>query len=240
MSETSVSTTWQFSWVMRSRKFCRYSMILRAAIQSHFSLAEAKNLRRMDTWSVCESLTPVLSNLAQDPDVLSDDDFAVIEQFVVYLYDRGNDDLIVNAARKNLFFRKGRTIENIPPTQAALLQHLLRSMYQANCWQQMCVKLQKLLNPGTFEWECIDEKWTPLWTKLPKVADSSRILVKCGCKKGYKETVNAGRQYWIGLLYVTVAKAVIRIQNVNPFIRLEYIVGYFTRDIFLHIYMQWL
>ena len=61
----------------------------------------------MDTWSVCESLTPVLSNLAQDPDVLSDDDFAVIQQFVVYLCDRTSDDLTVNAARKNLFCKKG-------------------------------------------------------------------------------------------------------------------------------------
>ena len=73
----------------------------------------------VDTWSVYESLTSVLSNLAQDPDVLSDDDFSVMEQFVVYLYDRTSDDLTVNAARKNLFCKKGHTIENIPPTQAA-------------------------------------------------------------------------------------------------------------------------
>ena len=101
-------------------------MLLRAVIQSHFSLAEAKNLQ----WSVYESLTPVLSNLAQDPDVLSDDDVAIIEQFVVHLYERTSDDLTVNAARKNLFCKKGPTTENILPTQAALLQHLLRSMYQ--------------------------------------------------------------------------------------------------------------
>ena len=134
----------------------------------------------MNTWPVYESLTPVLSNPAKDPDALSDDDFAVIEQFVVY---RTSDDLTVNAARNNLFCKKGCAIENILPTQAALLQHLLRSMYPANCWLQMCVKSQKLLDPGSFGWECIDGKWTPLWTKLPKVADSSRILVKCGCKK---------------------------------------------------------
>ena len=52
----------------------------------------------MNTWSVYENLTLVLSNLAQDLDVLSDDDFAFIEQFVVYLYDRTSDDLTVNAA----------------------------------------------------------------------------------------------------------------------------------------------
>ena len=30
------------------------------------------------------------------------------------------------------------------------------------------------------------QKWILLWTTFPKVADSSRILVKCGCKKGCK------------------------------------------------------
>ena len=41
------------------------------------------NKSAMDAWSVYESLTPVISNLAQDPNVLSNDDFAVIEQLVV-------------------------------------------------------------------------------------------------------------------------------------------------------------
>ena len=80
-------------------------MLLRAAIQSHFFAGRGKK-SAMDTWSVYESLTPVLSNLAQDPYVPSDDDFAVLEQFVVYLYDRTSDDLRVNAARKNLFCKK--------------------------------------------------------------------------------------------------------------------------------------
>ena len=59
-------------------------------------------------------------------------------------------------------------------------------------------------------------------------------------KKAANETVNAGRQYWIVQLYVIVVEAVIRIQNVNPLVRLKYIVGYFTRYISFHIYMQWL
>ena len=71
-------------------------MLLQAAIQSFFA-GRCKKYA-MNTWSVYENLTLVLSNLAQDLDVLSDDDFAFIEQFVVYLYDRTSDDLTVNAA----------------------------------------------------------------------------------------------------------------------------------------------
>ena len=69
----------------------------------------------MDTWPVHESLNPLLSNLAQDPDVLSDDDFAVIKQFVVYLYDRTCDDLTINAARKNLFYKQMHNFYTYPP-----------------------------------------------------------------------------------------------------------------------------
>ena len=60
----------------------------------------------MDTWSVYESLIPVLSNLAQDPDVLPDDDVAVIEQFVVYLCERTSDDLTVIMLPERTYFAK--------------------------------------------------------------------------------------------------------------------------------------
>ena len=39
-----------------------------------------------------------------------------------------------NAARRKLFAQVNRTIENIPPTKAALCQHILRSMIQASKW----------------------------------------------------------------------------------------------------------
>ena len=53
-------------------------MLLRAAIKSHFFAGRGKK-SAMDTWSIYESLTPVVSNLAHDLYVLPDDDFAVIE-----------------------------------------------------------------------------------------------------------------------------------------------------------------
>eukprot|EP00057_Strongylocentrotus_purpuratus_P011657 XP_011666131.1 PREDICTED: protein NLRC5-like [Strongylocentrotus purpuratus] len=46
----------------------------------------------------------------------------------------------VKDARKHLFALKSRNLENIPPTQAALKQHIKRTCYQANCWNQTLAK----------------------------------------------------------------------------------------------------
>ena len=37
----------------------------------------------------------------------------------------------MNEARQELFSKKSRAVEKIPPTQAALLQHTKRAAYQA-------------------------------------------------------------------------------------------------------------
>ena len=50
---------------------------------------------------------------------------AVLERFVVLLYDRTSVLLQVNgAARKQLFTQKSRSLKNIPPTCATLKEHI--------------------------------------------------------------------------------------------------------------------
>ena len=58
----------------------------------------------------------------------------ILEKFVIQLYDRTNLKTNVNDARKELFTQKGRSIDHIPPTSAALLQHTQRAALQANIW----------------------------------------------------------------------------------------------------------
>ena len=135
--------------------------------------------------------------------------------------------------------KKRSTIENIPTTQAALLQHLLRSMYQANCWQQMCVKSQKLLDPESFGWNALTENGHPSGQSPERLQIVPEFWYSVDGEKAAKETVNAIKQHWIIQLYVTAVEAIIRIQNVNLLVRLKYIVGYFTGYIFLHVYMYW-
>ena len=55
-----------------------------------------------------------------------------MERFVVLMYDKTSNCIDVNSARKKLFVKKGRQINNISPTSEALLQHFKRAVYQAN------------------------------------------------------------------------------------------------------------
>ena len=53
------------------------------------------------------------------------------------MYDKSSEAAGVDDARLDLFARKQRSYEAIPPTKAALLQHVKRAAYQAGCiWSQ--------------------------------------------------------------------------------------------------------
>ena len=65
---------------------------------------------------------------------MSDTYMIQLERFVVLMYDRTSECVEVNEARKQLFIQKSRTLENIPPTKAALEQHIKRARYQVRCW----------------------------------------------------------------------------------------------------------
>ena len=43
--------------------------------------------------------------------------FKLLERFVVVLYDKASNVINVNEARKEIFTKRNRTLENIPPTQ---------------------------------------------------------------------------------------------------------------------------
>ncbi|KAK3746528.1 hypothetical protein QZH41_007370 [Actinostola sp. cb2023] len=64
------------------------------------------------------------------PDAIDDTCLAVIERFIILLYDRTSNLTEVNMARQYLFSKKSRNLENIPPTKEALLQHIKRSAFQ--------------------------------------------------------------------------------------------------------------
>ena len=65
------------------------------------------------------AVTDVLADLFSVPESITDDYMPLIERFVVLLYSRTSTPLTVNEARQELFSKKSRAIENIPPTQAA-------------------------------------------------------------------------------------------------------------------------
>ncbi|KAK3737069.1 hypothetical protein QZH41_013876, partial [Actinostola sp. cb2023] len=84
-----------------------------------------------DVWSVFPELTSTLLTLTSSPEAIDDTCLAVIERFIILLYDRTSNLTEVNMARQYLFSKKSRNLENIPPTkEALLLQHIKRSAFQ--------------------------------------------------------------------------------------------------------------
>ena len=83
-----------------------------------------------DTWRSYNDITSIFVSLANTPESV-ESSVTSLERFVILLYDRTSSLEDINQARKHLFAQKGRSIENIPPTKAALVQHIKRAVYQA-------------------------------------------------------------------------------------------------------------
>ena len=137
-----------------------------------------------NTWKVFPDVNKAFEDLLLMRDNISQSSMSLLEQFVVLLYDRTSDLVKVNDARKWLFTQRSRSMENIPPTQAALTQHIKRASYQAYCWNMAMCLVPELPNPEDWGWWKDDRGWHPLWTTLPEASESCRELVHCGCKKG--------------------------------------------------------
>jgi len=74
-----------------------------------------------------------------------DSTYEVLEKYVVLLYDKTCQLTQVNEARQHLFARRSRALENIPPTQAALTQHIIRTAYQAgHVWGAITTKVSHI------------------------------------------------------------------------------------------------
>ena len=100
------------------------------------------------------------------------------------LYDNTSSLESVNEQRRELFCQKNRTMENIPPTQDALLQHSKHVAYQSEIWttsdlaQQQTPSLEG--HGWTFDRE--SQSWLPVWSTPPLSSIACSELVKCGCK----------------------------------------------------------
>ena len=78
-----------------------------------------------DAWNVFPEVTRAFVEITSAPSELSDECTETIETFVVLLYDRGSKLKSVDRARQQLFCTRSRSLDRIPPTSAALKQHIL-------------------------------------------------------------------------------------------------------------------
>ena len=105
---------------------------------------------------------------------------------MVLLYDRTSPEEDVNEARKQLFSKKGRTKDALPPTRAALLQHTKRAAYQAgHIWAKMMIPDPELPSPDGWGWsKKPGGGWSIYWTTLTEASAACRELLRFGRKSG--------------------------------------------------------
>lgn len=139
----------------------------------------------MDTWKLYDEVTDAFTSLSSSPSQVTDASLRLLERLVILMYDRTSDRVNINEARKQLFTQRGRSLEMIPPTRGALIQHTKRAAYQAgHVWGQATISNPQLPNPQEWGWTLTNNVWEPYWTTLPDATKSCRELIRCGCKKG--------------------------------------------------------
>ena len=75
------------------------------------------------TWEFYPDATDVFTRLSKRPHSLLETDMEILEGFICIMYDHGTDTFTVNKARLELFARKQRSYDAIPPTLDALMEH---------------------------------------------------------------------------------------------------------------------
>ena len=106
----------------------------------------------------------------------------VLQRFVIIMYDRSSSCNDVNECRKELFAKKGRSIDAIPPTLDALFQHTKRATLQSIIWNHCLSPVPNLPSPHEWGWsKGPDDKWMPKWITIPQASDACKELLRCGC-----------------------------------------------------------
>ena len=137
-----------------------------------------------DVWKTYDKLTDAFHSVMLTPGELNEETISTIERFTVLLYNRTGVLSSVDAARMELFFKKGRSMEDLPPTKDALMFHICRSVFQAAfCWGRTLDLSPELPCPSDWDWSN-QEGWQPVWTTLPHASKASHELIRCGCQKG--------------------------------------------------------
>ncbi|KAG7169075.1 hypothetical protein Hamer_G024294 [Homarus americanus] len=78
-------------------------------------------------WAVYPDLTEALLKLSAASKVILEDAMHIIERFVILLYDRISSCMDINKVRRKLFAKKNN-VQLIPPTEAALEEHVKRAV----------------------------------------------------------------------------------------------------------------
>ena len=88
---------------------------------------------------------------------------------------------VVSSVKDWCYSLRNAGIENIPPTQYALAQQVLRVGYEAgHVWGQPTIQAPQLRSPADFgwTWEVANAQWNMKWTTLPPDGAACRAVIK--------------------------------------------------------------
>ena len=138
-------------------------------------------------WNSFPDLTDTLVALTLNPNMFGIESIHMqrIERFVVLMYSKGCGAAGVNEARLRLFTSGTKSLESIPPTQAALFQHVKRAILQSSFyWHQALSARQEIPDFSGWGWQKDNTStWQPLWTTLDDASVACTTLLHCGCNK---------------------------------------------------------
>ena len=135
-----------------------------------------------DNWKGHPELTPTLAFLQSCPDEIPSEYVDSIERFLISSYSPTCPYDQLDKARQYIFSRTSRGFDYLPPTRAALVEHIKRATLQAGDWSQCLVPLQERANPSDWGWEDAGDVWVPFWTSLECASTAMRNeLIRCSC-----------------------------------------------------------
>jgi hypothetical protein len=137
----------------------------------------------MNIWKASEDVIKTCLALSTGPTQLTDEDVVVVERrrFTVHLYDRTSSMVNIDEAPQELFTKKGQTMEAIPSTKAALVQHIKRIVYQGgHYWGRATEFAPELPSPEDWGWTD-PPSWKPMWTTLLNHLEMQHITSIMSC-----------------------------------------------------------
>jgi len=105
-------------------------------------------------------------------------------QFRYYLLSFFKILLFANKLHIGLHIYSAQTMETLPPTQDALLQHVRRIAYQSGIWCTSDQSEQHVPTAEDWGWTFYadNQSWIPVWNILPVASKACSGLVTCSCK----------------------------------------------------------
>ena len=124
-----------------------------------------------NAWQICDEVTETFMHLACNPFVVFNVDshhFQMLERLAVLMYDKTSQHISVNEVRRESFCLKSPSMDRMPPTQDALLQHFRRAIYQAGIWTISMQAQAAIPSPQEFAWIKKSESWVLVWITLSR------------------------------------------------------------------------